>query len=69
MSNFFKDWKECETGMMACADEKFGGIIDSAIVSGEWFCIFNDDIDAIEGFDTREDAKEAFIAKIRSRNT
>lgn len=53
-------WTESTVGGLICNPSIFGGIIDSEIVSGEWFIIFNDDREVLEGFETREDAIEAF---------
>jgi len=47
-------------GSIICNPNIGGGIIDQEIVSGEWFIVFNDDRKSIEGFDTAEDAAEAF---------
>jgi len=58
-------WTESPSGKLLCSADISGGIIDSNIVSGEWFVIFNDDREMQEGFDTRDDAIEAFaIANI-----
>ena len=55
------EWKEAYAGGMATnLDPIRGGIIDSEIVSGKWFVIFNDDsIANIEGLSSR---REAFAA-------
>lgn len=55
-------WTESRQGGMLCNPRLAGGIIDSNIVSGEWFIIFNDDRQSIEGYETRDDAVEAFAA-------
>lgn len=57
-------WSESRPGGLLCNPAPEGGIIDSAIVSGEWFVIFNDDRPALEGYETREDAIEAFAATV-----
>lgn len=57
-------WTESESGMLCSAHDN-GGIIDSAIVSGEWFVIHGDGT-VEEGFDTREDAIEAFVIHARA---
>ena len=53
-------WGEATTGGMVCSANPRGGIIDSAIKSGEWFVIFNDSRPVLDGFESREDAIEAF---------
>lgn len=59
-------WTESRPGGLACNPSKAGGIIDSEIVSGEWFVIFNDERETLTGFATREDAAEAFaVASIK----
>jgi len=55
-------WTEGTLGGLLCNPNAGGGIIDVAIVSGEWFVIFNDDRKTLDGFDTRDDAIEAFAA-------
>lgn len=47
---------------MLCCPSIRGGIIDSCIATGEWFVVFSDDRKTLEGFDTRDDAIEAFAA-------
>ena len=44
-----------------------GGIIDSEIVTGKWFIIFNDDRESLSGFETRSDAVDAFVERARPR--
>jgi hypothetical protein len=53
-------WGEATTGGMVCSSDPRGGIIDSAIVSREWFVIFNDSRAPQSGYESREDAIEAF---------
>ncbi|MNC80333.1 hypothetical protein D3C76_165710 [compost metagenome] len=54
--------------MWANGDPQLGGIIDCAIVGGEWFVIFNDsDINNLDGFESCEKAFEAFNAAIAAK--
>lgn len=47
-------------------DPVFGGIIDKAIVSGEWFVISNsDDIPTMHGFATKQEAFDALEKAIK----
>lgn len=64
------DWSEVRPGGMATnPDPQFGGIIDSAIVSGLWFAIFHDDaLPVLDGFSTRAEAIEAFKAALLKRH-
>lgn len=55
-------WEETSADGMVCSSAKLGGIIDSTIMTGEWFVIFNDHRSTMEGFKTRQEAIEAFIA-------
>jgi hypothetical protein len=55
-------WTESAPGALLCNSHKSGGIIDSEIVSGKWFVIFNDSRKALEGFASREAAVAAFVA-------
>lgn len=49
-----------EDGIATNTDPIFGGIVDKAIVSGEWFVIPNDDrISLMDGFDTKQEAIDA----------
>ncbi len=59
-------WTEAYAGGIATNnDPDLGGIIDSAIVSGEWFVIFNSDhIAPIEGLPNRDAAFAAHAAAI-----
>lgn len=52
-------WTEGPSGLL-CNPNAGGGIIDSAIATGAWFVVFNDDRETIEGLATREDAIRAF---------
>ncbi|MFG1187945.1 hypothetical protein [Xanthobacter aminoxidans] len=63
-------WTESYSGgMLSNPDPLFGGIVDSAIVTGEWFIIFNaPSLKALDGFPTREKAAEAFAASIPASN-
>ena len=47
---------------MICNPNKGGGIIDRTFASGEWFVVFNDDRETLDGFATRDDAVAAFVA-------
>ena len=53
-------WTESRPGAMLTNPNPGGGIIDCAYEINEWFVIFNDDLRCLEGFDTRDDAIEAF---------
>lgn len=61
-------WTESTPGgMAASADPINGGIVDTAMVSGEWFVIFNrEDVAPLEGFATREAAFAAFAARLKT---
>lgn len=59
-------WSESRPGGLLCNPHAGGGIIDSEIVSGEWFVIFNDGRVAVEGYDSREDAVEAYAIASRT---
>lgn len=61
-----KGWTEARPGGLLCNPNRGGGIIDSEIVSGEWFVIFNDGR-TLSGYDSREDAIEAFAIASRAR--
>jgi hypothetical protein len=65
-SSLPKGWTEVAKGGMATnSDPIDGGIVDSNIVSGKWFVIFNrDDLDFSEGYTNRENALEYFFKKI-----
>lgn len=54
-------WNHLAADEMATSNDPiFGGIIDKAFVSGEWFVIPNsDDIPVMEGFATKQEAFEA----------
>ena len=52
-------WSEATVGGMVCTADPRGGIIDKAILSGEWFVIFPD-ASIVSGYESREDAIEAF---------
>lgn len=60
-------WTESYSGgMVSNPDPVFGGIVDRAIASAEWFVIFNaPSLRALEGFSTREQAAEAFVIGVR----
>jgi hypothetical protein len=55
-------WTESRVGGLLCNPSKSGAIIDVALKSGEWFVIFNDNRKTLDGFESRDDAVEAFIA-------
>lgn len=58
-------WQEGESGIATNPDPISGGIIDTNIVSGKWFVIFNRvDLAPIEELDTRQQAFEAFANSI-----
>ena len=61
LNEISQGWAGSEIDGLLCSARPDGGIIDSAIVSGEWFVIFNDDREMLEGFATRADAVAAFI--------
>ncbi|MAZ17905.1 MAG: hypothetical protein CL535_16445 [Ahrensia sp.] len=60
-------WTEAsKDGIATNADPDLGGIIDSNIVSGEWFVIFNSDhIADIDGLPSKAAALVAHAAAIR----
>lgn len=58
-------WTESRAGGLLCNPNAGGGIIDVTIATGEWFVIFNDARKSLEGFDTRDDAIEAFAIASR----
>lgn len=62
-------WTESHQGGLVCSGHPLtGGIIDSEIVSGKWFVIFNDDsIDSINELATRDDALDAARAAFETR--
>lgn len=55
-------WSQAFDGGLLCNPNVNGGIIDKAIVSGEWFIIFNDDRAPVEGIDSLNDAIEFFAS-------
>jgi hypothetical protein len=55
-------WSESAPGGLLCNPRTGGGIIDSEMVSGLWFVVFDDSHPIIEGLATREDAVAAFIS-------
>ena len=59
-------WTESRPGALLCNPNAGGGIIDSEIVSGEWFVIFNDGRATLSGYESRDDAVEAFAIASRS---
>ena len=65
LNTISQGWTESPSGGMLVNPNAGGGIIDVAIATGEWFIIFNDDREPMEGFDTRDDAIEAFAIASR----
>lgn len=61
MSFLPEGWSESSPGGLAANPDPInGGIIDRAIVSGEWFIVFNrDDLPSLDGFSSRDDAFRA----------
>jgi len=61
-------FSESITGMCANSDPIVGGIIDSRIVDGKWFVIFNDDdLDMVEGLESREEAFQVYQKAIDAK--
>lgn len=58
-------WTESRPDGLLCSPHPGGGIIDCSWVSREWFVIFNDGRPPVEGFDSRDDAIEAFAMASR----
>lgn len=58
-------WSESRPGGLVCNPGIAGGIIDSEILSGEWFVIFNDSRESLDGFESREAAVAAFVSASR----
>lgn len=55
-------WSGDDTGILCNGDPLSGGIIDSEILSGKWFVIFNrEGLQSISGIESREEAVSAFI--------
>ena len=66
--NIPKGFKVSSTGMACSNDPQLGGIIDSEIVSGLWFIIFNDDdLEMITGLKTQEEAFKVFTDNINAK--
>lgn len=54
-------FSESTSGMCVSNDPILGGIIDKRIIDGKWFVIFNDDdLDIMEGLDSREEAFQVY---------
>jgi len=54
-------FSESVSGMCVNNDPLLGGIIDSRIVDGKWFVIFNDDaLEMVEGIGSREEAFQVY---------
>ena len=62
LNKICEGWTQSREGGLLCNPAIGGGIIDSNIVSGEWFIIFNDSREMIFGLESREDAVEAFAS-------
>lgn len=58
-------WTQSREGGLLCNPHPAGGIIDCTIKSKEWFIIFNDSRPSQMGYDSREDAVEAFAIASR----
>jgi len=58
-------WIGCPGGMLM-SPQLMGGIIDSRIVDGKWFVIFNDSREPLEDFATREAAIMAYITSTQA---
>lgn len=55
-------------GIACNNDPVLGGIIDSNLVSGLWFVIFNDDdLEMVEGLQSREEAFKIMEQTIKAR--
>lgn len=56
-------WTEASPGGLMCnPDPTTGGIIDTPILPGKWFVVFNrPDLPLLDGYDTRDDAHRAFL--------
>lgn len=63
-----ENWKHLGPNAMATnTDPIYGGIIDSEIVSGLWFVIFNnDDFVMLDGFASKADAFAAWEKVVTS---
>lgn len=63
-----KGWNINGNGIACNNDPVLGGIIDSSIVSGNWFIIFNDDdLEMVEGLESREEAFRVFDKTIKAK--
>lgn len=60
-------WTEAGPGGMLTNPNPGGGIIDRVMLSSEWFVIFNEGSEAVEGIESREKAVEVFIERQRQR--
>ena len=54
-------WSESRPGALVCTNHPQGGIIDSVMLSTEWFIIFNDARGPRDGFSSRAEAIDAFV--------
>lgn len=64
-ANTAGEWSEGPNGIICNRHEQDGGIIDRAILSKEWFIVFNrDGLDSLHGFPTRDSAITSFLNEI-----
>ncbi|MCB5412099.1 hypothetical protein [Pseudogemmobacter faecipullorum] len=64
-ANTAGEWSEGPNGIICNRHEQDGGIIDRAIISNEWFIVFNrDGLDTLHGFPTRDSAISRFLNEI-----
>jgi hypothetical protein len=61
LNKILDGWTESRPGGLICNPREGGAIIDSEILSGLWFVIFNDDRPTLTDLPTRDDAVTAFI--------
>lgn len=71
-SNIPTGWKANDVqgtiGIACNNDPLLGGIIDTNMVSGLWFVIFNDDdLEMVEGLQSREEAFKVFEQTINNK--
>ena len=57
-------WSESTPGGMLVNPKGCGGIIDREMVFGDWFVIFGDDRQALNGYESRAIAVEAFCLSV-----
>ena len=58
-------WSESRPGGLLCNPAPQGAIIDCTFITDEWFVVFNDGRETLQGYDTRDDAIEAYAAAMR----